>query len=91
MDQITIMWIRIWGTLSQYEKEILINLAQFGPQKWTELMENTALSRGTLSKYLDVLKNKGIITVEEKNYRIGDLMLDAWLEHRNNVDGYYPP
>ncbi len=91
MDQITIMWIRIWGTLSQYEKEILINLAQFGPQKWTELMENTALSRGTLSKYLDVLKNKGIITVEEKMYMIGDLMLDAWLEHRNNVDGYYPP
>lgn len=91
MDQIIIMWIRIWGTLISHEKEILINLAQSGPQRWTELMENTDMSRGTLAKYLDILKNKGIINIEAKNYKIGDLMLETWLQHREELDGYYPP
>ncbi len=92
MDQITIMWIRIWGSLSPPEKEILISLAQYGPQNWTGILDKTKNSRGTLSKYLDILKNKGIIWPDEqKKYVIGDLMLDAWLKHRNELDGYYPP
>jgi hypothetical protein len=91
MDQITIMWIRIWGTLSPYEKDILINLADSGSQTWTQLLENTGQSRGTLTKYLDIIKNKGIVTIENKKYSIGDLMLEAWLKHRKELDGYYPP
>jgi uncharacterized protein len=92
MDQITIMWIRIWGMLTSKEKEILISLSEFGPQTWSELIETADLSRATLAKYLDILKNKGIITLEEqKKYKIADLMLDSWLKQRKEVDGYYPP
>lgn len=91
MDQITIMWIRIWGTLTPYEKDILIQLADSGSQTWTQLLENTGQSRGTLTKYLDIIKNKGIVTIGNKKYSIGDLMLEAWLKHRKELDGYYPP
>jgi uncharacterized protein len=54
-------------------------------------MENTDMSRGTLAKYLDILKNKGIINIKAKNYTIGDLMLETWLKHQEELDGYYPP
>jgi predicted AAA+ superfamily ATPase len=92
MDQITIMWIKIWGSISQNEKEILMSLSESGPQNWTELIGNVDVSRATLAKYLDVLKNKGIIILQdEKKYAMGDLMLDAWLKHRKDLDGYYPP
>lgn len=92
MDQITVMWIRIWGTLNEKEKEIMISIAENGPQSWSELEKSVKFSRMTFTKYLDVLKNKGIVTFDpESKYKIADRMLEGWIKHKKEIDGYYPP
>jgi len=92
MDQISVMWISIWGTLTPKEKKLLISLVKSGPQKWSQLLENVDLSRNTLSKYLDILKNKGIITFNDTaGYQIADSMLSSWIKQKKETEGYYPP
>jgi hypothetical protein len=92
MDQISVMWISIWGTLTPKEKKLLISLVKSGPQKWSPLLENVDLSRNTLSKYLDILKNKGIITFNDTTgYQIADSMLSSWIKQKKETEGYYPP
>ncbi|MEN4006275.1 MAG: ATP-binding protein [Methanobacteriaceae archaeon] len=92
MDQITVMWIRIWGTLNEKEKEIMISIAQNGPQSWSELEKSVEFSRMTFTKYLDILKNKGLVTFTgESKYKIADRMLEGWIKYKKEVDGYYPP
>jgi hypothetical protein len=92
MDQITVMWIKIWGTLNEKEKDILISLAQNGPQSWSELEKSVEFSRMTFTKYLDILKNKGIVAFGSgSKYEIADRMLEGWIKHKKEVDGYYPP
>ncbi|AEG17881.1 AAA family ATPase [Methanobacterium paludis] len=92
MDQITVMWIQIWGTLSPTEREIVISIVDNGPQKWSKLLKTVNISRNTLAKYLDILKNKGIIIFNDsEGYKIEEKMLEAWLKHKKKVNGYYPP
>ena len=92
MDQITVMWIQIWGTLSPTEREIVISIVDNGPQKWSKLLKTVHISRNTLAKYLDILKNKGIIIFNDsEGYKIEEKMLEAWLRHKKKVNGYYPP
>jgi uncharacterized protein len=91
LDQITVMWIKIWGGLSDWEKELLISLVEKGPQTWSELLEKVDFTRGTLAKYLDVLKNKGIISSDKKRYAIDDHLLEVWIKNKKISDGYYPP
>jgi hypothetical protein len=91
MDQITVMWIKIWGTLTPKEKEIVVSLVENGPQTWSSLLESVNFSRASLAKYLDILKNKGIIGLNtEKNYIVDDLLLSNWLKTKREMDGYYP-
>lgn len=92
MDQITVMWIRIWGTLNEKEKDIMISIAQNGPQSWSELEKSVEFSRMTFTKYLDILKNKGLVTFGQgSKYKIADRMLEGWIKHKKEIDGYYPP
>jgi len=92
MDQITVMWIRIWGMLNEKEKEIMISIAEKGPQSWSELEKSVEFSRMTFTKYLDILKNKGLVTFTgESKYKIADRMLEGWIKYKKEVDGYYPP
>ncbi|SCG85454.1 AAA family ATPase [Methanobacterium congolense] len=92
MDQITVMWIQIWGTLSIHEKEIVISIVDKGPQKWNDLLKTVPVSRNTLAKYLDILKNKGIVVFSDQDgYKIEEKMLEAWIKHKKKVNGYYPP
>jgi len=92
MDQITVMWIRIWGMLNEKEKEIMIAIAEKGPQSWSELEKSVEFSRMTFTKYLDILKNKGLVTFTgESKYKIADRMLEGWIKYKKEVDGYYPP
>lgn len=92
MDQITVMWIQIWGTLSIHEKEIVISIVDKGPQKWNDLLKTVPVSRNTLAKYLDILKNKGIVVFSNQDgYKIEEKMLEAWIKHKKKVNGYYPP
>ena len=85
------MWIKIWGTLSPKEKEIIVTIIKNNPQTWSELLNHVNFSRGTMAKYLDILKNKGIISLDNKKYVIDDHLLETWLKIKNEVDGYYPP
>ena len=92
MDQITVMWIQIWGTLSIHEKEIVISIVDKGPQKWNDLLKTVPVSRNTLAKDLDILKNKGIVVFNDQDgYKIEEKMLEAWIKHKKKVNGYYPP
>lgn len=91
MDQIIVMWIKIWGTLSPNERELLISLVENGSQTWSNLLKSTSFSKRTLAKYLDILKNKGIIVYNDsKGYEIEDRMLGAWIRYKKEIDGYYP-
>ena len=91
MDQITVMWIKIWGTLTRKEKEIVVSLVENGPQTWSNLLEVVDFSRASLAKYLDILKNKGIVRLNsEKKYVVDDLLLSNWLKNKKDINGYYP-
>ncbi len=91
IDQIAVMWISIWATLSENEKDIVTILVEYGPQSWKNLEDKTCISTKTLMKYLNFLKNKGIITHSDRIYKVDDHMLSAWLKHKKETYGFYPP
>lgn len=91
IDQVAIKWIFQWATLSKYEKKIIIVIIDNGSLTWGNLLEKVDFSDRTLSKYLNTLKNKGILSHRKKMYGIDDHMLWAWLKYRKKEDGFYPP
>ena len=90
MDQILIMWIKVWSSLNSYEKSIVSQLVENNDLTWSELVEKTDMSQGTLNKYLTNLKFKGILNYINKKYSIDDKMLKTWLKHEKEVYGVYP-
>jgi hypothetical protein len=91
IDQIAVMWISIWATLSEKEKDIVTILVEDGPQNWKNLEGKSHTSSKTLMKYLNFLKNKGIITHSDRLYKVDDHMLSAWLKYNKKMNGFYPP
>lgn len=91
LDQIAIMWVTIWSSLSDYEKEIIKILVENGAISWSELLSRVDYSNKTLLKYTNRLKNKGILSHIDRKYTIDDMMLRSWLKYRQENDGYYPP
>ncbi|KAF5083936.1 ATPase domain predominantly from Archaea [anaerobic digester metagenome] len=91
IEQIAIMWTSIWATLSEKEKDIITTIIEKGPSTWSELLSEVEFSNRTLAKYVNVLKNKGILSHSNKKYTIDDHMLYAWLKYKKENDGYYPP
>jgi Cdc6-like AAA superfamily ATPase len=89
-DQIAIKWVILWSSLSKEEKEIIITINENESIKLKDLNEKIDFSKGTLIKYLNKLKNKGIVSHIKTNYKIEDYMLSAWLKHRKDEDSYYP-
>ncbi len=90
MDQIMVMWIRVWGSLNKYEKEILIALLPDAKKSWTEILKTIGFSSKTLNKYLNTLQNKGILDYADKNYYFIDVMLRRYLELEKKNKGVYP-
>lgn len=90
MEQILIMWIKVWSSLNNNEKNILKHLVDEDSLTWSELLEKTNLSRGTFNKYLTNLKYKGILNYSNQQYSIEDEMLKTWLKHEKEVYGIYP-
>lgn len=72
-------------------KDIVTILVEYGPQNWKILSDKTQLSSKTLVKYLNRLKNKGIVTHTNKIYKVEDHMLFVWLQRKKETEGYYPP
>lgn len=90
MEQILIMWIKIWSSLNKNEKDIVEQLVEEDSLTWSELLEKTNISRGTFNKYLTSLKDKGIIGYTNQKYSIEDEMLKTWLNYEKEVYGFYP-
>ncbi len=90
MDQILVMWIKVWGTLHKYEKEIIKYLVDDDTLTWTELDNRTDFSKPTLNKYLTSLEDKGIVLYKNNEYYIEDQMLMQWLKYENENRGFYP-
>ncbi|MBQ2654356.1 MAG: ATP-binding protein [Methanobrevibacter sp.] len=90
MEQILIMWIKVWSSLNDNEKNIVKQLVDEDSLTWSELLEKTSISRGTFNKYLTNLKYKGILNYTKKKYSIEDEMLKTWLKHEKEVYGIYP-
>lgn len=90
MEQILIMWIKIWSSLNNNEKNIVEQLVDKDSLTWSELLEKTNSSRGTFNKYLTSLKDKGIISYTNHKYSIEDEMLKTWLNYEKEVYGIYP-
>lgn len=90
MEQILIMWIKVWSSLNNNEKNIVKHLVNEDSLTWSELLEKTNLSRGTFNKYLTNLKYKGILNYSNQQYSIEDEMLKTWLKHEKEVYGIYP-
>lgn len=90
MEQILWKISRIWGSLNKYEKELLEILIDFKELTWTELLNEVSFTGNTLDKYLDDLRNKGLVEYNNKQYYIADKMLLTWLKHEKEVNGHYP-
>lgn len=90
IDQIAVIWLRVWGTLNTKEKTIVKTVMDTGKITLTELIKNVPYSKGTVIKYLETLQNKGIIEYIDKNYEIIDQMLKSWLKYKKETEGYYP-
>lgn len=90
MDQILVMWIKIWGSLNQNEKKIIYAILPNESITWTELERKVDLSTATLNKYLKTLQNKGILSFFDGKYYFEDLMLKTWIENEIKVNGVYP-
>ncbi|MEL7671873.1 ATP-binding protein [Methanobacterium sp.] len=91
IEQIAIMWTAVWATLSGKEKDIITTLIENGPLNWSDLLSKVDFSNKTLAKYVNIIKNKGILSHSGKKYMIDDHMLFAWLEYKKERDGFYPP
>ena len=90
MDQILVMWIRIWGTLYNYEKNIICTLLNQESITWSKLEKNLNMAPATLNKYIKTLQDKGIIKYYNGKYSLEDLMLETWLNHEKERTGVYP-
>lgn len=91
LDQIAIMWVAIWSSLSGYEKDIIKVLSEADALTWEELLSRVDYSNKTLLKYTNRLKNKGILSHTNRKYAVNDVMLRSWLKYRRENDGFYPP
>ena len=89
MDHIVILWLYVWGALNLYEKEIVNILVENGPLSLNELKKISNRSKNTIIKYLDSVSNKGIVSYNNK-YTLDDKMLETWLKHKKDTDGYLP-
>ena len=89
MDQILVMWIRIWVALNKYEKRILYAMLNKKTSSWSDLKRELNMSPATLSKYLKALLDNGIIKYDG-NYSFEDLMLKTWLNNEKERTSLYP-
>ena len=92
VDQIVIMWLYAWGTLTKIEKEMIIYMVENDHVTWPILKKELNYAKSTITKYIDSLLNKGIIEhTYNKEYILSDKMLKTWLEIKYANDGIYPP
>jgi len=72
------------------KKEIIKLLMDKKQLSWTEILNETGYSKATVSKYISLLNNKGIIEFNNKKYVLTDIMLETWLKNKEKMEGQYP-
>lgn len=91
IDNIALLWLRVWGTLTDKEKQLIILFVENNSMDWTTILDKVSYSNVTLSHYLDLLSNKGIIEYSaDGKYYLSDVMLKRWLEIKHQTRGRYP-
>ena len=92
IDQVAIMWIYIWGRLSQGEKDFIIFLLEHDGATRLTLDEQLAYSKSSVSRFIDSLSNQGIIEFNpmDKKFVLADKMLQFWLKIKLETTGCYP-
>lgn len=91
VDQIVIMWLYVWGTLTSIEKEMIIFMVENEHVTWSLLNNEMDYAKSTITKYIDSLLNKGIIEhTFNKEYVLCDKMLKTLLEIKYENEGIYP-
>jgi len=77
--------------LADKEKELIILFVENDSMDWTTLSDKVSYSTVTLSHYLDLLSNKGIIEYSaDGKYYLSDNMLKRWLILKKQTKGRYP-
>lgn len=91
IDQVAIMWIYIWGRLSQGEKDFIIYLLEHEGAKRATLDKQLGYSKSSISRFIDSLSNQGIIEFSrDKKFVLADKMLQFWLKIKLETNGCYP-
>lgn len=91
IDNIAIMWLRVWGTLNRTEKELITLFVEYGSMNDKTIQDKVDYTKITLNKYLEILSNKGIIDYSaDKKYYLADEMLKTWLKIKKDTQGRYP-
>ncbi len=90
IDQVAIMWIYIWGRLSQGEKDFIIYLLENNGATRFTLDNELGYSKSSITRFIDSLLNQGIIEFINKEYVLADKMLARWLKIKYETNGFYP-
>lgn len=77
--------------MTDKEKELIIMFVENDSLDWTSLVNKVSYTSVTLSHYLDLLSNKGIIEYSsDGKYYLSDIMLKRWLNLKKQTRGRYP-
>ncbi|MBQ6344506.1 MAG: AAA family ATPase [Methanobrevibacter sp.] len=92
IDQVAIMWIYIWGRLSQGEKDFIIYLLEHEGATRSTLDNQLGYSKSSVTRFIDSLSNQGIIEFNtmDKKFVLADKMLQFWLKIKLETNGCYP-
>ena len=91
IDQVAMMWIYIWGRLSDGEKDFIIYLLEHDGATRVEINNDLDYSKSSIFRFIDSLSNQGIIEFDRDNkFVLADKMLEVWLKIKHENNGYYP-
>ena len=91
IDQVAMMWIYVWGRLSDGEKDFIIYLLEHDGSKRSDLNKELGYAKSSISRFIDSLSNKGIIEFNnEQKFVLADKMLGLWLKIKYETNGFYP-
>lgn len=91
IDQVAIIWIYIWGRLSQGEKDFIIYLLEHDGAARATLDKQLGYSKSSITRFIDSLSNQRIVEFSvDKKFGLADKMLQFWLKIKFETMGCYP-
>ncbi|MFM5883607.1 ATP-binding protein [Methanobrevibacter gottschalkii] len=91
IDQVAIIWIYIWGRLSQGEKDFIIYLLEHDGAARATLDKQLGYSKSSITRFIDSLSNQRIVEFSvDKKFVLADKMLQFWLKIKFETMRCYP-